>query len=30
MIRENNMNMIDSQHREWFVALLMPHLRSAL
>lgn len=24
------MNLIDGQHRKWFVALLLPHLRSAL
>ena len=30
MISEANMNMTDGQHREWFVASLMPQLRSAL
>ena len=30
MIREANMNLTDGQHCEWFVALLLPHLRSAL
>ena len=30
MIREANMNLTDGQHCEWFVASLMPHLRSAL
>ena len=29
-IREANMNLTDGQHREWFVASLLPHLRSAL
>jgi len=29
-IREANMNLMDGQHREWFVALLLPHLRVAL
>ena len=29
-IREANMNLIDGHHREWFVALLLPHLRVAL
>ena len=29
-IREANMNLIDGKHREWFVALLLSHLRSAL
>jgi len=30
MIREANMNLTDGQHRKWFVASLLPHLRSAL
>jgi len=30
MIYEANMNLIDGKHHEWFVALLLPHLRSAL
>jgi len=30
MIHEENMNLIDGQHHEWFVASLLPHLRSAL
>jgi len=30
MICEANMNLMDGQHHEWFVALLMPHLRSVL
>ena len=30
MICEVNMNLTDGQHREWFVALLLPHLRVAL
>lgn len=30
MIHEANMNLMDVQHHEWFVASLMPHLRSAL
>lgn len=29
-IHEANMNLTDGQHREWFVASLMPHLRVAL
>lgn len=29
-ICEANMNLIDGQHHEWFVASLLPHLRSAL
>ena len=29
-IREANMTLMDEQHREWFVAFLMPHLRNAL
>lgn len=29
-IREANMNLTDGQHREWFVASLLPHLRVAL
>lgn len=29
-IHEANMNLADGQHREWFVASLLPHLRSAL
>ena len=29
-IREANMNLTDGQHHKWFVASLMPHLRSAL
>lgn len=29
-IHEANMNLTDGQHREWFVASLLPHLRSAL
>jgi len=29
-IREANMNLTDGQHREWFVASLLPHLRSGL
>jgi len=30
MISEANMNLIDGQHRKWFVASLLPHLRSVL
>jgi len=30
MIHEANMNLMDGQHLEWFVALLMPCLRSVL
>jgi len=30
MIREGNMNLTDGQHRKWFVASLLPHLRSVL
>jgi len=26
-IREANMQIIDSQHREWFIVSLLPHLR---
>lgn len=29
-IREANMNLTDGQHSEWFVASLLPHLRSVL
>lgn len=29
-IHEDNMNLTDGQHREWFVASLLPHLRVAL
>ena len=29
-IHEANMNLTDGQHREWFVASLLPHLRVAL
>ena len=29
-ICEANMNLTDGQHREWFVASLLPHLRVAL
>jgi len=29
-IHEANMNFTDGQNREWFVAFLLPHLRSAL
>lgn len=29
-ICEANMNLTDGQHRKWFVASLLPHLRSAL
>jgi len=29
-IHEANMNLKDRQHREWFVASLLPHLRVAL
>ena len=29
-IREANMNLTNRQHREWFVAVLLPHLRVAL
>jgi len=30
MIHEANMNLMDGQHHEWFVASLTPHLRSML
>jgi len=30
MIHEANMTLTDGQHREWFVALLMPNLRNTL
>ena len=30
MIREENMNLMNGKHSEWFVSLLLPHLRSAL
>jgi len=30
MIREANMQLIDGQHREWFIDSLLPHLRIAL
>ena len=30
MIREDNMNLTDGKHHEWFVVSLTPHLRSAL
>lgn len=30
MIREANMTLMGGQHRTWFVASLMPHLRNAL
>ena len=30
MIREANMTLIDRQHRAWFVASLMSHLRTTL
>jgi len=30
MIHEAKMDLIDGQHCEWFVASLLPHLRSAL
>ena len=29
-ICEANMKLTDGRHREWFIALLMPHLRIAL
>ena len=29
-IHEANMNLTDAQHREWFVASLLPHLRVSL
>lgn len=29
-IREANMQLTDSQHREWNIASLLPHLRIAL
>ena len=29
-IREANMNLTNGEHREWFVASLLPHLSSAL
>jgi len=29
-IHKANMNLTNGQHREWFVALLLPHLRVAL
>lgn len=29
-IRKANMNIIDGKHSEWFVALLLPHLRVSL
>lgn len=29
-ICEDNMTLTDGQHREWFVALLTPHLRNTL
>ena len=29
-IHESNINLTDGQHCEWFVASLLPHLRSAL
>lgn len=29
-IREASMNLIDSQHRDWFIAALLPHLSIAL
>jgi len=29
-IYEANMNLTDGQHREWFVALPLPHIRVAL
>lgn len=29
-IKEANMQIIDSQHREWFLASLLPHLRISL
>ena len=29
-IHESNMNLIDGQHHEWFLALPLPHLRSAM
>jgi len=30
VIREANMQLTDSQHSEWFIASLLPHLRIAL
>lgn len=30
MTREANMKLTDGQHREWFVTLLLPHLRVAI
>lgn len=30
MIHEANMNLTDGHHHEWFVALLLPHLRVVL
>lgn len=30
MISEANMILTDGQHREWFIASLMPHLRRAV
>lgn len=30
MIHEDNMNLTDGQHHEWFVASLLPHLRVSL
>jgi len=30
MIHESNINLVDGQHREWFLDLLLPHLRSTL
>jgi len=29
-IQEANMQLTDSQHHKWFIALLLPHLRIAL
>ena len=29
-IHEANMNLIDSQHRDWFIAALLPHLSISL
>lgn len=29
-IYETNMNLTDGKHREWFMALLLPHLRVVL
>lgn len=26
-IHEANMNLLDSQHRDWFIVALLPHLR---